>query len=1015
LYGTLCDDVVSFMNVLDDLDDLRRVDCRVFDEGSLFGNYFRMNESNGGMSVIHLNIRSYKRNFDQLVVLLDGMNVKFDVIILSEAWMDSSDCVDCLDGYVSIITTKRINQNDGTVVYIRKENLSATCTEINVGGVKCLNLKCVKDKRKYDILAVYRNHSCDFELFINGLYDHYSRTKNDTTYVLVGDMNCDILDVGEDMIKNKYLDVLYEAGFVSCVNVPTRQTGRSSTCIDHIFVRHPDISNLFPAVLTTSITDHYITAIKINDFSPYKISGNLKTIKIIKEHLFRNALSQQSWETVISMNDVDRSSERLVSIFQTLQDEASVTHYEKKKYTKLKPWISIGLINSISQRDKLSRLLKRQPFNTQLRHYYLEYRKHLSKFLKITKALYYKNKVAESSGNPRKFWNIVNEVSGAKPRVDSFPINYFSDTSSSVTNDSILDVANKFNIFFANVGYNLANNIRQSNQMRSNVGRVMEYQRHDSVFVLRPVTELDLFQCVSGLRGGSAPGRDSILSKLVKKNIDLLATPLLHIINLCFSTGSFPKIFKVAKVTPIYKSGNKGNENSYRPISLLSVFSKIIEKCMKEQLVKYLKINNLISDKQFGFRDDKNTSNALYTLNSYLRQGLNDNKYILLLFIDLTKAFDSIDRNLLFDKLELIGVTGVALQLFKSYLSERTQVVNINGTESDLLNIDYGVVQGSTLGPVLFLIYIDELARINVGGDLLLYADDTAVCFRGDSWEEVYGLASNGLLLLKRWFDTNILSMNTQKTKVLPIFLRKGRAPPINLELKLHKCTGETDDVCSCEIIERVDSYKYLGIFLDCGLTWSKHIFYIKNRLRKMIYVFSQLRDCLNIHEIRKVYFAYVQSVFMYGIIAWGGTYRSFVDAITITQKAIIKVCLGVDRRFSSDLVFERFQVLNIRKLFIKSILIYCFKNKDVQVAALQHGYMTRSVSNNSIHIPRNRKTICDKNVSYLSLLILRNAPPYISDTSQCTLPKYKSRLMKWLSALSNPETDRLLRSIYTL
>jgi hypothetical protein len=1005
-----------FMNVLNDLEAFRRVDCKVFDESSAFGNYFGVNDSSNSSSikVIHQNLRSYKRNFSEFAVVLNSMNVKFDVIILSETWMDGSDCVDRLDGYDIILTTKKINQNDGIVVYINNDNFSATCAEVDVGGIKCLSLDCVRDGHRYNILAVYRNHSCDFELFINGLSDYYSSTRKDTTYVLVGDMNYNILGVGMDAIGNKYLDVMYEAGFVSCINVPTRQTVHSATCIDHIFVRHRDVNNLFPAVLTTSITDHFITAIKISSAKQYNNSRNLNFSKIVNVNQFRIFLSEQSWVHVISQDDVNKCSESLVSTVQILRDKASEIKFCNKKIKKLKPWISVGLIHSISRRDKLSRLMKKQPFNIHLRNYYLEYRKQLSKLLKITKAVYYKQKIAENSGNSREFWKLVNEISGAKPSVDSFPIQYFRDASSPDSSNSVMDVANKFNQFFSNVGNNLANVIKQSNRVTGrSIDRVMDGQRCESNFVLRPITESELFRCVAGLRGGSAPGYDSIHSKLIKENIDLLSTPLLHIINLSFSKGIFPKVFKIAKVIPLYKSGNKGDENSYRPISLLSVFSKIFEKCIKEQFVMYLKINHLISNNQFGFRDDKNTSNALYTLNSYLRQGLNNNKYILLLFIDLAKAFDSIDRLLLFDKLKSIGVTGIALQWFKSYLSDRSQVVSVNGIESDLLNIDYGVVQGSTLGPLLFLVYIDELARINMEGDLLLYADDTAVCFQGNSWEDVYGHASNGLVTMKKWFDENILSMNVQKTKIMPIFLRKGGAPPDNLKLKLHMCTGTVSGDCSCAIIDRVDCYKYLGIFIDCKLTWSTHILHIKSRLRKMIYVFNQLRDCLNLNEIRKVYFAYIQSVLMYGLIAWGGTYSTYLDQISITQKAIIKVCLRVDRRYPSILVFENFKVLNIRQLFIKSVLIYCFKNREVLGSNVEHRYMTRSTAGNTVHISRNRRAVCDRNVSYLSLIILRNAPAYISDPGQCSLCTYKKRLMNWLSSLSDPETERLLRSLY--
>ena len=211
---------------------------------------------------------------------------------------------------------------------------------------------------------------------------------------------------------------------------------------------------------------------------------------------------------------------------------------------------------------------------------------------------------------------------------------------------------------------------------------------------------------------------------------------------------------------PLYKSGNRTEKLNYRPISILSVFSKILEKIIKEQLAQYLEANNILCQCQYGFRSGKNISNALFNLNKDLNDSLSKNKKNLLIFLDIAKAFDSIDRRKLLQKLKLIGVTDNALNWFQSYLSNRQQFVEILNVKGNNCSIEYGVVQGSTLGPLLFLIYVNNLSKVNISGKLYLFADDTAVHVEGDTWQQVYEKATNDLAILKSWFDHNTLTLN---------------------------------------------------------------------------------------------------------------------------------------------------------------------------------------------------------------------------------------------------------------
>ena len=269
----------------------------------------------------------------------------------------------------------------------------------------------------------------------------------------------------------------------------------------------------------------------------------------------------------------------------------------------------------------------------------------------------------------------------------------------------------------------------------------------------------------------------------------------------------FPDAFKIAKVIPLYKSNDITITSNYRPISLLSTFSKILEKIVKDQLTKYVNESKVLCENQFGFRKSKNITDALFLLTRDFNEAIIKNKRSMVVFLDLAKAFDTVDRTKLLRKLQLLGVKENAYKWFESYFENRVQMTTINGINSKLKTVDFGVIQGSTLGPLLFLIYINNLAKVYIGGKLYMFADDTAIFFQADSWEEVFELAPRNLTLIKKWFDQNLLTLNITKTKFLPLSLRDNVDTDVN-SIKFHSCGDSINYTCNCDSIERVNEYK---------------------------------------------------------------------------------------------------------------------------------------------------------------------------------------------------------------
>lgn len=486
----------------------------------------------------------------------------------------------------------------------------------------------------------------------------------------------------------------------------------------------------------------------------------------------------------------------------------------------------------------------------------------------------------------------------------------------------------------------------------------------------------------------------------------------MHIVNLSIRTGVFPDAFKIANIVPIFKSGDKSEVGNYRPISLLPTVSKILEKCVKIQLTNYLEQEKLICEQQYGFQRGVNTSDALYDFTTFVTNKYGIKKCVLIIFLDLAKAFDSVDRSKLLTKLELAGIKNCALKWFKSYFESRLQLVKIKEIESEYADIDFGVIQGSTLGPLLFSIYMNNISKIAIDGKMFLFADDTALVSTGSTWDEAYDRAMQDLIKIKNWLDHNTLSLNIKKTKCLPIYIRNDSGPG-QRTLKLHLCGNPRSNDCACNEIEPVEQYKYLGVIVDRKISWVPHVQYVKQRLRKMIYAFTQLAQVLTIEQCRVAYFAYVQSILQYGILVWGGVSANILSPLAITQRAIIKAILKKPRRYPTATLFNEFPVLNVRQIYIKTVLLHIKLTKAKIFHEIEHSYMTRHRVNFGYSMPRIKSNMEMSSTYYLAHTLYKNLPPEILQAETGTVARYKQVLLEWIFLIGPDGAEKLIQSPY--
>ncbi|KAJ8711403.1 hypothetical protein PYW07_008645 [Mythimna separata] len=345
---------------------------------------------------------------------------------------------------------------------------------------------------------------------------------------------------------------------------------------------------------------------------------------------------------------------------------------------------------------------------------------------------------------------------------------------------------------------------------------------------------------------------------------------------------------------------------------------------MNNRLVKFLEQNNLLSSSQYGFRSGISTSNAVLDLTNNIVSNLDNKQKVIGVFLDLAKAFDTISVPTLTAKLEKIGIRGIQLALFESYLTARRQCLRIGDWTSDKLPISYGVPQGSIIGPTLFLIYINDLCCFTIPNtSIFTYADDTALLFHGDSWEQAFQYAQSGLDMVTNWLTQNLLTLNVEKTKYLTFSLSTaGKPPSSSYSLIAHSCSSHPQKVCNCPSLSRNNCIKYLGVHIDDCLSFETHIGTLTSRLRRLIYIFKSLRHVADTGVVRLVYLALGQSLIQYCIVAWGGATKTHMLKLERAQRALLKVGWQLPYRFPTTDLYKKCTVLSVRKLFVLNLLL---------------------------------------------------------------------------------------------
>jgi hypothetical protein len=629
------------------------------------------------------------------------------------------------------------------------------------------------------IAVIYKHPKANNAEFVEKLELTLEKViRENKTSIICGDININLIDMKSAEVQ-LYTETLLKHNFIPTITLPTRITDHSLTLIDHINLFRP-LSEINSSTASGNIffdiSDHLPNFILLEGKSTK--SKKRPYISIYSERnmtKFQSSLQATNWSCVLENEEANTAYDKFVNTFSNIFNASFPLVLQSRKSYKDKKWITPGLKVSIKHKNRLYKKYLARP-NQINEATYKHYKNKLLTSIELAKSNYYTAKLTSDKAQLHDVWKVYSELlgrnkSGYLPKIPKL-------VYKGQLNSSNKCIANAFNEYFSNIGSTLA---KQHDSTTDYKIYLTKPQNPQTMFIA-PVTPAEVKELVLSLSPHKASGIDEFNAKTVKHALPTILDPITYVFNLSLTQGCVPKQMKISKVIPIYKRNEAFLPGNYRPISLLSIFDKILERLMYKRLHAFLAKHNILYDYQFGFRSNHSTILAITEIVDNIREELDKSNHVLGLYLDLTKAFDCVNHKILLNKLSHYGIRGTAFDWFKSYLSDRTQKTFVNDTYSDALNINTGVPQGSVLGPILFLIYVNDIAESVQNGKVRLFADDTNLFFSNRSIDQLKTAANNSLTQLNNWFSANKLSLNIDKT-CFTVFSNAKIKPSIELSL----------------------------------------------------------------------------------------------------------------------------------------------------------------------------------------------------------------------------------------
>lgn len=788
-----------------------------------------------------------------------------------------------------------------------------------------------------NVACLYRPPSASDTLFICALEELLTLVNKKKGYkIICADFNYDFAEPNK-----KTTDILHlflSFGLKQQFFEFSRTQGSSQSLIDNIFC---DISCdlLKTKTLCNTISDHDAQILCCDlqlDRHTTLINNEYKRRNFSNENInyFNFLLSKENWNCLYDELNPETVFDDFFRNFYGLFDLAFPPLRSKNGNTTKKKnnnkWITPQLIEEGNLLRNVYRVV-RSSDRSDLKSKYLMLKKKHQQNIIHAKREFNDRKVINSNNISHATWNIIKENLNISSTSD-IPI--FT-KHISCPNESIAD---EFNKYFINSVKDLKSNLTVNQNYDLKITNIS-----NSLF-LSPVNSVEVERIIQTVCVKKSCGLDEIpcnILRFISKNISHV---LSHIINVSFTTGTFPSQLKTAIISPVFKKGDKNLLSNYRPIALLSVFSKIFEKAYQIRFTSFLESKRILSDRQFGFTKGLSTQDAVLSFYNHILNSFNNRQKAAALFFDCAKAFDLIDHNLLLDKLHAYGIRGQALSWIKSYLSGRAQVVRIRQGVTEYISnsspVNSGVPQGSVLGPTLFLVMINDISLNLHGNFLTVFADDTSSILVSRNEMDLSEKATKSINQMKEWCLHNGLVLNVQKTDLVH-FTPLGTRQDLSLLVR----SGDKPNVT----VKQSEAVKFLGIFLDKNLSWEVHTENLIKKLSTKNFALLQLRKICSSQTLKCYYYSCINSLLLYGILCWGNCTN--IGRVLLCQKRIIRTMFCLKPQDSCRETFKKYGILTVHNMYILEAACYVHAHIDqYRTCCDVNNYLTRNAS--KLYVP---------------------------------------------------------------
>lgn len=838
-------------------------------------------------------------------------------------------------------------KHGGCALYIHNSctfNERIDITTISVSNIfECSAIQFNLGSTRIIAVCIYRSPQADVNIFFEKITTILQKCLQEKAEILImGDFNIDILSDNKE--TREFISIAEYFSLKFTIKEPTRLVSRS--CLDNF------ITNIEGDTKVTEnhISDHSTCVFRFAQDVNEGISKTKYFNRKINEETtakFLNCLSEQNWQDIFEFetHEVNEMWNNFENKFKILFNECfplvkrtirskSNKFIETPDLKKMKNVLDYLLIASTTRQD--------------LKSSYNRMKKKYDRAISEAKRAHTGKIIATSDNKSRATWRLVNSLTGKKHKNNECPIK---------TNNP-KQLAEEFNEFFANAAPSLVKNLPMKPPHKNKKQKTIK----NSFFVF-DITNAEVMSALKKLKNTNTCGYDEIPVSLLKNCISQIVSPLTHILNCIFKEGIFPDALKVAIVRPLFKKGKEDEFGNYRPISLLSSFSKIIEKVIATRLIKFFRKFNIISNCQHGYMRNKNAETAMYELTLAILDALEGGDITLGLFLDLSKAFDCVDHRKLLDKLEMSGIRDKQLNLMRSYLRNRIQrvVISKDGEKysSEGIDVNVGIPQGSILGPLLFLIYANDIGLVLPENcELVNFADDTNILLRCNNLQISMDLFSSVMDEISSWCCENKLILNMQKT-VCTYFCT-------------NRCTQVFPNALSCKDgdVNVKEVVSFLGIAVDKNLKWKDHVEQLGKKLNSVIYTLNFLKRMVDDDVLRTIYFANFQSLSTYSILFWGSS--SVMNRIFLKQKWAIRVITGKKYRESCRTLFKKNKILTIPGLYIYRLMLFFHKHNDYFFKYKNHNNTRRMFP---WFFPDHTLTCFEKHPLYMAIKVFNVLP----------------------------------------